>query len=361
MILVTGGTGFLGRHVVGMLLEQGERVKVLSRRPNAELTDRGAQVVFGDVVDKATLAPALEGVTRVIHMAGRVQRGPRDADDLYQVHVDGTVNMLNAASRVPVSRFVHVSTSGTVAVSEHPDPIPDETASYATEVVRRWPYYLSKIFAEKCALEAAEPGLLASGGQAAAGSRVRVPVVVVAPSLLLGPGDDGLSSSREIVRFLRREIPAVPVGGVNFVDVRDAAAAVVAALEKGRVGEEYLVGGANMSLEAFFVLLEKVSGVAAPSVALPVKAQRIAARTLGQLEAALGLEGDEAVALDMGTKYWYLNPAKARAELGFTARPADVTLRDAVAWLRSRGPLPSTDGLLARTLRTVGRGIGTPR
>jgi len=360
VILVTGGTGFLGRHVVALLRERAARVRVLSRRDNAALTDAGAEVVLGDVVEAGTLRPALEGVTHVIHMAGRVSRGPKDADDLYRVHVDGTNNLLRAVATAQsagnkLERFVHVSTSGAVAVADHPEPIADETFPYATEVVRRWPYYLSKIFAEKCALEACEPGVLTENG------RVRVPVVVVGPSLLLGPGDDGLSSSREIVRFLKREIPALPGGGVNFVDVRDTAAAVVAALEKGRVGERYLLGGANMSMEAFFVLLEKVSGVAAPSFAVPERVQGLAARTLGTLESAFGIEGDEASAFDMGCKFWYLNPAKARAELGFVARPAETTLRDAVDWLRARGPLPATDGLMSRAMRGVGRALATPR
>jgi dihydroflavonol-4-reductase len=261
--------------------------------------------------------------------------------------------VLAAAARAKATRVVHVSTSGTVAVSNNPEPIADESFPYATEAVRFWPYYLSKIFAEKCALEAFEPGLLVGT------ERVRVPVVVVSPSLLLGPGDDGLSSSLELVRFLRGEIPAIPRGGVNFVDVRDAATTVVAALDRGRAGERYLLGGANMSLEAFFILLEKVSGVPAPSFTVPERVQRFAARALGGLEQALGIEGDEAVSLDMGAKFWYVNPSRARTELGFTARPPEVSLRDAVDWLRARGPLPVTDGILARALRGTGRAVAT--
>jgi hypothetical protein len=103
-----------------------------------------------------------------------------------------------------------------------------------------------------------------------------------------------------------------------------------------------------------------VSGVPAPSFVVPERVQDFAARTLGRLEAALGIDADEAVAFDMGSKFWYLNPAKAHAELGFVARPAEVTLRDAVASLRARGPLPVTDGLLARALRGVGRAVAAP-
>jgi dihydroflavonol-4-reductase len=350
--LLTGGTGFLGRHVVEFLLSRHESVRVLSRRPSAPLSDLGVAVVPGDVLDRASVEAAFDGVTRVVHMAGRVHLGPRDTDDLFRLHVEGTTNVLASAARAKVSRFVHVSTSGTIAASDHPEPIPDETFPYATEVVRLWPYYLSKIFAEKCVLEAFEPGLSTGAIEAA---RVRVPVVIVSPSLLLGPGDDGLSSSLEVVRFLRREIPAIPSGGVNFVDVRDAAAAIGAALEKGRPGERYLVGGPNMSLEAFFLLLEKVSGVPAPTFAVPRRAQNLTARALHSLEATFGLDRTEAEAFDRGSKFWYLNPSKARAELGFVPRSAEVTLRDAVDWLRARGSLPRTDGILARAMRGLGR------
>ncbi|MBI3722707.1 NAD-dependent epimerase/dehydratase family protein, partial [bacterium] len=185
MILVTGGTGFLGSHVVSALLEKGERVRALVRRPRPDLKARGIEVAIGDVVEAGSLDAAFRGVTRVIHLAGRVDRAPEAADELYLVHVDGARNVLRAAARAKVSRFVHVSTSGTTAVSDSPDPIKDERAPDAVEVVRAWPYYLSKIFAERLALEAASLGVRLESGE-----RAKVPVVVVSPSLLLGPGDE---------------------------------------------------------------------------------------------------------------------------------------------------------------------------
>lgn len=359
MILITGGTGFLGRQVVELLLAAKTPVRVLARRRDAFLQAKGAEIVLGDVTERETLPQAFAGVKTVIHMAGRVERTQGAADELYSVHVDGTRNVLREAARAKVARFVHVSTSGARAVSEKPDPIRSEESGFATEVVRSFPYYLSKIYGEKIALEGFEPGVRLETGE-----RVKVPVIVLEPSLLLGPGEGALASATDVVRFLRREVPAVPPGGVNFVDVRDAAHAVIASLEKGRPGEVYLIGGQNMSVEAFFVLLEKVSGVKAPTIALSPGVQDFASRAIAGFESLFPKgprSGDFATALAMGGKFWYLDAAKARAELGFVARPAEQTLRDTVEWLRASGPLPAQEGVLGRALRGVNQIIGTRR
>ncbi|MCW8141789.1 MAG: NAD-dependent epimerase/dehydratase family protein [Planctomycetota bacterium] len=339
--LVTGATGFLGRHLVRTLVKRGHRVRALCRSDAPALEREGAQVLRGDVLEPDTLPPAVDCADVVFHLAGQVQhRGSPTA--LYDLHVGGTRAVLDAAARAKARRVVHVSTSGTIAVSTRPERIAREDAPYATEVVRRWPYYLSKIFAEKVALEPRD-----------------VPVVVVSPSLLLGPEDEGLSSSGALLRFLRKEVPAVPPGGLSFVDVRDAAEATANAAERGRPGERYLLGGANMTLEAFFVLLAKVSGVPAPSLRSGAAVNDAAARVLEALEDVTGVETDESVAYAMAGHFWYLDAGKAQAELGFTPRAAEATLRDAVAWLRSRGPLPRAGGLLGSVVGGVRRTIGT--
>lgn len=338
--LVTGATGFLGRQLVRTLIEQGHAVRALVRSEAPGLEEDGARPLHGDVLEPATLGPACAGAEVVFHLAGQVQhRGTPTS--LYQLHVEGTRNVLAAAEAAGVRRVVHVSTSGTVALSTRGDRIAREDAGWAVEAARRWPYYLSKIFAEKVAL-----------------APRAVEVVVVSPSLLLGPQDDGLSSSAALVRFLKREVPAVPPGGLNFVDVRDAAAAVAAAATKGRAGERYLVGGPNMTIEAFFVLLEKVSGVPAPTLKAPAAVNDLTARALEALEDVTGADTDESVAYSMAGHFWYLDASKAQAELGFTPRSPEATLRDAVAWLRQRGPLPKTGGLLGSVVGGVRRAIG---
>lgn len=339
-VLVTGGTGFLGRHVVRTLVARGHAVRVLVRSDGAALARDGATPVKGDVLDRATLGPAVEGAEAVIHLAGVVAH-QGSATRLFDVHVTGTRNLLEAcAGRPGLQRFVHVSSSGTVAVSESPVVHKDD-APWATHAVRRWPYYLSKLYGEKVARE-----------------RTDVPVVVVSPSLLLGPDDEGLSSSRVLVRFLRREVAAVPPGGLSFVDVRDAAEAVVAAVARGRVGERYLLGGANMTLEAFFVLLGKISGVPAPALRVGADLTSRVSDVLGALEGIADDGSDEGPAYAMANHFWYVDSTRAQKELGFAPRPADATLRDAVAWLRGRETLPRGGGLLGAVVGGLRRAVG---
>lgn len=341
--LVTGGTGFLGRHLVRQLLAEGHEVRVLVRKDALSLEREGAELVRGDVLDEASLGPACDGVETVFHLAGRVEHTPGEPTELYRLHIEGTRLMLAAAEQAKVGRFVHMSSSGTIAVQQEDGRIPNEDVPYALEAVRHWPYYLSKIYAEKVALEAHRRG--------------RIPVVVVNPSLLLGPEDESLGSSLVILRFLRREVPAVPPGGLNFVDVRDAATATVAAATKGRPGERYLLGGQNMTVEAFFVLLSKVTGIRPPAVRVSHGVNDAAVSVLSALETVGGFTGDESFAYAMAGCYWYLDASKAKQELGFRPRSGEQTLRDAVAWIRSQGPLPEVErhtmGALVRGLQRV--------
>ncbi|RMG11272.1 MAG: NAD-dependent epimerase/dehydratase family protein [Planctomycetota bacterium] len=337
--VVSGGTGFLGRHVVRALVAAGHEVRAIVRREAFSLEREGAELVRGDVLDSDSLARACAGADACVHMAGRVQH-KGEASEVFELNVEGTRHMLAAARAAGLRRFVHVSSSGTIAVSTD-ERIVDERAPYALETVRRWPYYLSKIYAEKLAFEENERGGFG--------------VVVVSPSLLLGPEDESLASSQVLLRFLRGEVPFAPPGGINFVDVRDAAAGVAAALERGRAGERYLLGGPNMTLEAFFVLLAKVTGKPAPSLRATPAVQRATWRTLSVLEALGGFEGDESVAYSMAEHFWYLDPRKAQRELDFAARPPEQTLRDAVAWIRSQGPLPEGEQTLGALFRSVRR------
>ena len=341
--VVSGATGFLGRHLVRALIGAGHGVRAVVRRESLSLEWEGATLIKGDVLDPEALRAACDGAEVVYHLAGRVQH-KGEPTELYQLHVEGTRNMLAAAAEAGAGRFVHMSTSGAIAVGTEPHQVPDETAPYATETVRRWPYYLSKIYAEKLALEAHTRG--------------KIPVVVLNPSLLLGPEDETLGSSQVLLRFLRQEIPMVPPGGINVVDVRDVADAAVAAATKGRPGERYLLGGPNMTLEAFFVLLAKVTGKPAPTLRASKGMNRVAGRVIGALEDVGGLEGDESVAYEMAGHYWYLDARKAQSELGFTPRPTEQTLRDAVAWVRSQGPIPTEEGTLGSLVRGFKRVIG---
>jgi dihydroflavonol-4-reductase len=315
--LVTGGTGFLGSHLVKMLVARGEKVRVLARG-GGEIP-AGAEKIVGDVVeDLATGVPlqkALEGCDKIYHLAGFVSRDPEDGQRMMRVHIDGTRRLLDAAAG---RRIVVASTSGTIAVSKHPEPIPDESWPYATELVSNWPYYLSKIYQEKLALSSEN-------------------VVVVNPTLLLGPGDERNSSTGDVKKFLRKEIPIVPPGGINFVDARDAAAATIAAMEKGRAGERYLLGGPNWTLAEYFGRLERASKVRGPRLKLPDKIALHATSFLEHAYKALHKQAPvDRISVEMSQVFWYCDSSKAERELGFVSRDPGETLDDTIRDLRER-------------------------
>ena len=310
-ILVTGATGFLGSHLLALL--RGRRpLRVLTRAATPELEASGAEIVEGSLLDPDALDAALRGVRRVYHAAGLVARDPRAAPEMYRVHVDGTRLLFERARRANVERILLVSTSGTIAVSEKEEVL-DESAPYPVETVRRFPYYLSKIFQEKLALQMA-----AEGGPE---------VVVINPSLLLGPGDHRQSSTGDVLRFLRKEIPFVPPGGVSFVDARDAAAGAILAMEKGRPSRRYLLTAANWTLEEFFRKLARIAGMRAPVLRVPAGVARLAAPWFGT---------EMRPSIEMSRLFWYCDPSRAREELGWEPRDPIETLEDTVAELRAR-------------------------
>lgn len=321
-VLVTGATGFLGSHLLPLLLEGGEAVRVLSRQPVPDLSARGVEVVVGDVVSGAGLDAALDGALRVFHLAGRVSRDPDAAASLQQVHVDGTRRLAEAARRAGVERILLVSTSGTTAVSREPEPDCDETAPVPIELIGRWPYYRSKWLQERA--------LLADAGD--------IEVVIVNPSLLLGPGDERLSSTEDVLRFLSGQVSVIPPGGLNFVDVRDAAAGVLAAMAKGRNGQRYLLGGHNWSFAEFFARLGEVSGAPGPRVRLPRGLYTAGALLTEEVARQVGREpAIDRISREMAACYWYFSSEKATRELGHDPRDGRVTLLDTVNWFRGRG------------------------
>jgi dihydroflavonol-4-reductase len=319
-LLVTGGTGFLGTALVPLLLEAGHQVRLLQRSAAPALEALGAAVHRGSVEDPAVVRAALQGVEAVYHLAGRVDFDPGEPAALYALHVQGTRLLLEAAAAAGVGRVVLASTSGTVAAFEE-ERTGSEADPYPLREVAGWPYYLSKIYQEKTALRISrDTGL---------------PLVVLNPSLLLGPGDARLSSTDVVWKFLKKRVPAMPGGGISFVDVRDCAQAFAAALTRGRPGERYLLSGANMTFRDFFGRLERLSGVAAPRVKLPSQVNLAGVKLLERFASWRGQEAPiDAASVAMGERFWYCDAGKAEAELGFRARDPQETLAETVRWLR---------------------------
>jgi dihydroflavonol-4-reductase len=318
-LLVTGGTGFLGSTLVPLLAADGHRLRLLQRSAAPEAEALGAEVVRASLSDEAATAAALDGVEAVLHLAGQVSFDPDDPVEMYDLHVQATRRLLEACAAKGVKRVVLASSSGTIAVSKD-DRVATEADGHPIAVVAGWPYYLSKIYQEKAALRIhRDTGL---------------PVVVLNPSLLLGPGDARLSSTDVVFKFMERRIPAMPRGGLSFVDVRDAARAFAAALEKGRPGERYLLGGANMTFKELFSRLERLTGIAAPKMTLPSALNIAGSKLLEKLHAWRGSETPlDPRSAEMGERFWYCDSSKAERELGFTARDPQETLFETARWL----------------------------
>ena len=311
--LVTGASGFLGRHLRQTLERAGHDVGGLSRSDG------------GDVLDGAAVRSAVAGCDGVFHCAGKVSRRAEDAEELYRVHVDGTRSLLRACVEAGVRRVVVASSSGTCAVSETGERPGKESDPAPIGIIGRWPYYRAKLFAERAALEHDGKG---------------IEVVSVNPSLLLGPGDLRGSSTGDVRLVIEGAIAAVPAGGLSFVDVRDAAEALAIAMKSGRAGERYLVGACNLTVREFFGRVARIAGVDAPWLAMPRSREvaRIGAALVERFAQRVGFApAADPVSVDMAACFWYVDSSKAEQDLGWRARDPNATLYDTVEDLRARG------------------------
>jgi dihydroflavonol-4-reductase len=321
-ILVTGAPGFLGSPLVEGLCQRFDprQLRVLAVAPAPEFTSLGVEVVVGSILNPADVARVLEGVSHVYHLAGFVSRKPADGHRMFQVHVHGTRLLCEAALQAVVKRILMVSTSGTVAVSKRADEMPDEDSPTPLELVSRWPYYTSKLYQEQTA-------------QHICGDRIEL--VTVNPSLLLGPGDVRMGSTRDVLSFLAGDVKLVPPGGLNFVDARDVAAIIPVAMDKGRHGERYLLGGHNMTFAEYFDRIERASKEYHPRLKARGRWSVLAAQAQTALFKAVGRTSPiEPASVDMATYFWYFDSAKAKRELGFAPREASDTIFDTIRYIR---------------------------
>lgn len=314
-VWVGGATGFLGSHLAHALSEQGISTVLTSRRGGEVF---GMPVSSVDILDEGAVQASAQGCDAAFLCTGLVSRSAKDAAQMHRLHVEGTRTALAALRAAGVKKVVVASTSGTVAVGTDPSKIHTEEDSCPMEHIAPFPYYRSKHFGEQEALQR---------------NASDFEVVVVCPSLLLGPGDVNESSTGDVRKFLEGAIVAAPAGGVAFVDVRDAARGMALALSRGRGGERYLLSAANMTLSAFFSRLARVSGVPAPLFSLP-KNRSLARGIFGIYDRGLraigGVPPVDAESVELGQYYWYCSAEKAERELGFEARDPGETLRDTV-------------------------------
>ncbi|MGB6877435.1 MAG: hopanoid-associated sugar epimerase [Candidatus Acidiferrales bacterium] len=322
--LVTGATGFVGSHVARQLVAAGEPVRALARPSSRRKALDGVAVewVEGDLRDEASLALALQGVQRVYHVAADYRLWAKRPQEIYENNVTGTKNLLAAALRARVERFVYTSTVATIAVPRGAS-LPDETnRASVDEMVGN--YKKSKLIAEQEALRAAHESL---------------PVIIVNPTTPVGPGDwKPTPTGRIILDFLLGRMPAYVDTGLNFVAVEDVARGHVLAGERGKTGERYLLGGENLTLKELLDTLAKITGLPAPTRQIPHAVALMAAYADAVFSRMVGREPHVLVeGVRIARHKMFVKDAKARKELGYESAPVEAALERAVRWYTENG------------------------
>lgn len=322
--LVTGGTGFVGAHVVRVLLARGEEVRCLVRRdsPRDNLAGLPVEFVEGDLLDSSSLPAAVAGCRRVFHCAADYRLDAPDPRPLYAVNVDGTRALLRAAAEAGAERIVHTSSVG--ALGLHPDGRPaDESTPVSLEDMVGH-YKRSKFLGEAAARDLAAAG---------------APIVIVNPSTPVGELDARPTpTGRIVLDFLQRRLPATVDTGLNLVDVRDVAEGHWLAAERGEPGERYILGNRNLSLREMLEMLADITGLPAPRVRLPHWLPTLVAavdtgwsRWRGR-SPRISLE-----AVRMSRHHMYFDASRAVRELGLPQSPVEEALQRAVSWYRESG------------------------
>ncbi|MBX3245002.1 MAG: NAD-dependent epimerase/dehydratase family protein [Acidobacteria bacterium] len=320
-ILVTGGTGFLGAEVVRQLIDSGERnLRVMASHVPDWMKDAGVEPFEGSVAEPTDVADAVKGVSVIFHLAGKVSRDNEDAIAMNKVHVTGTRLLCEAAKEAGVKTVVLASSSGTIAVSEGPEMI-DESYPAPVEIISRWAYYASKYYQERAALENFD-----GDGRK---------LIILNPTLLLGPGDERLSSTKIVLDLLGKKLPYTPGGGLSVVDVRDAAATFLNAVEMGEHQEKYLLGAANMTFKDFFGRVERLSGVPSPMLRVPKGLAMAGAGLVDSVFKNWNMTSPiQPKEVEQAEFFWYLDASKATEQLGFHTRDVQETLNDTIAYIR---------------------------
>jgi len=323
LALVTGGTGFVGSHIVRALNEAGHRARVLHRRSSKldALESTDYESAIGDILDADSLRAACAGCDWVFHVAAVADYWRADHSRMFEANVEGTRRVLEAARATGVKRVVFTSSAAAVGLRADGTPAPEsEPFNLSPE---RFPYGYSKVLAEKVAQEA-----VANGQD----------VVTVNPVVVMGPGDLNMISGSYIVQVKRLGalVPVTP-GGIAVIDVRDVARMHLAAAERGRTGERYILCTANYTHREWLGMIADVVGVRRPFLPLP-GAVLPAAATLVELARKLGIETPvDSDQTRLGARNIYFDGAKAWAELTQPQVAMETSLRDTYAWYRARG------------------------
>ncbi len=323
--LVTGATGFVGSHVARLLAEQGAELRLLVRPASltANLEGIAGERVTGDLRAPESLRKAMAGCEAVFHVAADYRLWTREPQEMYRSNVEGTRNIIQLAQQTGVRRVIYTSSVGTMGFTTNGHLADENSPVGLGDMIGH--YKKSKFQAEQVALEAGRAG---------------VDVVVVNPTTPVGERDiKPTPTGRIIVDFLKRKFPAYVDTGLNLVDVAEVARGHIAALEKGRRGERYILGGENLTLKQILDKLAAITGLPSPRVKLPY-AVAMASGVVDTAVTGLLLRREPRVTIDavrMGRKKMFVSSAKAERALGWKIVPVDDALRRAVEWFQGHG------------------------
>jgi dihydroflavonol-4-reductase len=329
LAFVTGATGFLGSHVARALLEQGADLRLLVRQSSnlKNIEHLRADRVTGDLRDPASIEKAMSGCDVAFHVAADYRFWVRDPGEMYRSNVDGTRAVLETARRHKVRRVVYTSSVATMGFTLKGHPANEDSPVSLANMIGH--YKKSKYMGEQVAVAAASDGM---------------DVVIVNPSTPVGERDiKPTPTGRIILDFLRRKFPAYVDTGLNLVDVTQCAAGHVAALEKGRSGQRYILGGENLTLKQILDKLAAISGLPSPRIRVPY----FLALATGVVDEmftghVMGREPRATIdAVRMGRKKMFVSSAKAERELGWNPAAVDNALRRAVEWFQTNGYVSS--------------------
>jgi dihydroflavonol-4-reductase len=326
-VLVTGGSGFIGHHLVRQLVERGEDVRVLDIAPPPDRA-HDYEFIQGSILDRDALRRALDGVDWLFHVAGNPHLWTPRKSDFARVNHEGTRLVLAEAARHDLERIVYTSTES-ILKGRRMRPAAgaiDETIDLAIDDMPG-PYCRSKFLGEQEALAAARRGQ---------------PIVIVNPTLPIGPGDRGLTPPTAMVlRFLNGGAPAYLDCELNFVDVRAAALGHILAAERGAIGERYILGGENLSLSAVLELLGELTGLPMPKLRVPYWLALAAAAVEETVADLVGRRPPAApvTGVRLARSPNRFDSSKAVRELGLPRAPIKAALADLVRWLDAEGYL----------------------
>ncbi|HEY3830486.1 MAG TPA: NAD-dependent epimerase/dehydratase family protein [Solirubrobacteraceae bacterium] len=333
--LLTGGAGMVGSRVARLLVQRGDELRLTVRASTRlDNLDFEYETVRCDILDRQSVRRALRGVERVFHVAGLTSmRAP--VGELLRVNAEGTRIVMEEALRAGVQRVVH--TSSIAAIGPAPrGAVADERQLFPAGG-HSIPYAQAKREAEVQVLRLVARGL---------------PAVIVNPAFVMGAGDYSRSATELVRRFLRREIPAYVDGALNIVDVGDVAQGHLLADEYGQVGERYILGNRNFTLDRLFADLGRLSGVQPPTIKLPLSAALVLAKVLEDLPGRPPFTRNEVCA---SAQWWAFSSAKAKRELGYDPGHHEDPLASTIAWYRAHDArLPAAGARQALPLRLAG-------